>query len=243
MNANLPTTQEPSSGSGAMFDRIAERYDFMNRLMSFGLDLRWRKKLLAALELAPGHHLLDVATGTADVALDACKAVENLQVTGLDPSAGMLGVGQRKVIEQQRGAQITLVEGDALDMPFDDNTFESSCVSFGIRNFPDRLQGLREMTRCVKPGGRVAVLELSEPRGGLLSPFTRFHIHKVVPLLGALLAGDREYAYLAKSIQAFPPAPEFAQLMEEAGLENVRFEPMSFRVAHLYVGTKPKNPA
>lgn len=239
MNADLPTPTDRATGSGAMFDRIAERYDVMNRLMSFGLDLRWRKKLLHALKLAPGHHLLDVATGTADVALDACKTVENLRVTGLDPSAGMLGVGQRKVIENQRDTQIDLVEGDALDMPFDDNTFDSSCVSFGIRNFPDRLQGLREMTRCVKPGGVVAVLELSEPRGGLLSPFTRFHIHKVVPVLGALLSGDKEYAYLAKSIQAFPPAPEFAKLMKEAGLVDVHFTPMTFRVAHLYVGTKP----
>lgn len=239
MTSNLPAPTGPSAGSGEMFNRIAERYDFMNRLMSFGLDLRWRKKLLNALELAPGHHLLDVATGTADVALDACKRVDDLRVTGLDPSAGMLGVGQRKINEAGRSEQITLVEGDALDMPFEDNHFESSCVSFGIRNFPDRLQGLREMTRCVKPGGRVAVLELSEPRGGLLSPFTRFHIHKVVPILGAFLSGDKEYRYLAKSIQAFPPPAEFAALMEEAGLIDVHFEPMTFRVAHLYVGTKP----
>lgn len=222
-----------------MFDRIAERYDLLNRLISFGLDLRWRKKLLAALELNDGDSLLDVATGTADVAIDACNAVPNLTAVGLDPSVGMLGVGQRKVVEASLQPRIELVEGDALQMPFEDNRFSASCVSFGIRNFPDRLQGLREMTRCVKSGGHVAVLELSEPRKGILAPFARMHIHHIVPRLGSLLSGDREYAYLAQSIKAFPPPEAFADLMREAGLVDVRFQPMTFGVAHLYVGTKP----
>lgn len=239
MSTNLPTTQDPTGGSGAMFDRIAERYDLMNRLISFGLDKSWRKKLLAALNLNPGEALLDVATGTADVAIDACKAIEGLTSVGLDPSVGMLGVGQRKVQEGGFESRIELVEGDALDMPFEDNRFHASCVSFGIRNFPDRLQGLREMTRTVRPGSRVVVLELSEPRKGFLAPFARMHIHHIVPALGSALSGDREYAYLAKSIRAFPTPEEFAALMTEAGLVDVHFTPMTFGVAHLYVGTKP----
>lgn len=236
MTDNLPS---PKSGSGAMFDRIAERYDRLNRLISFGLDLRWRKRLLAALQLQEGQELLDVATGTADVAIDACMKIPGLRAVGLDPSVGMLSVGQRKVTEAELQTRIELVEGDALDMPFDDDRFHASCVSFGIRNFPDRLQGLREMTRCVKPGGRVVVLELSEPRSGLLAPFARLHIHHVVPRLGALLSGDKEYRYLAQSIKAFPPPEDFAALMLEAGLVETSFTPMNFGVAHLYVGTKP----
>ncbi len=222
-----------------MFNRIANKYDMMNRLMSFGLDVRWRKKLLKSLNLHPEESLLDVATGTADVAIDACGFIDQLTVTGLDPSAGMLNVGRRKLQDQGLARRVTLVEGDAQDMPFEDNTFHACCVSFGIRNFPDRLLALKEMTRCVKPGARVAVLELSEPRTGILAPFSRFHIHKIVPILGSILSGDKEYAYLARSIQAFPSAPEFAALMEEAGLINVRYTPMNFQVAHLYVGEKP----
>lgn len=239
MSTNLPVPNDPTGGSGAMFDRIAERYDLLNRLISFGLDLRWRKKLLVAVNLQPGQQLLDVATGTADVAIDACKAIDQLTAVGLDPSVGMLGVGQRKVQEASLQDRIELVEGNALDMPFEDNQFHASCVSFGIRNFPDRLQGLREMTRCVRPGSKVVVLELSEPRKGLLAPFARLHIHHIVPMLGAILSGDREYAYLAKSIREFPPPEDFAALMTEAGLVDVHFTPMTFGVAHLYVGTKP----
>lgn len=235
MTDHLPAT----NGSGQMFDRIAERYDLLNRLISFGLDISWRKKLLKALNIRGADSLLDVATGTADVAIDAVRSFPGLTATGLDPSVGMLGVGQRKINEAALSDQITLVEGNALDMPFEDDTFSASCVSFGIRNFPDRLQGLREMTRCIKPGGRVVVLELSEPRKGFTAPFARFHIHHVVPFVGSLLAGDKEYAYLAKSIAAFPPAEEFAALMREAGLTDVNFQPMTFGVAHLYVGTKP----
>ena len=237
MSANPPAVTP--DGSGQMFDRIAEKYDLLNRLISFGLDISWRKKLLKALNVRDGDQLLDVATGTADVSIDAVRTFPGLRATGLDPSVGMLGVGQRKIQEAGLQEAITLTEGNALDMTFDDNTFSASCVSFGIRNFPDRLQGLREMTRVVRPGGRVVVLELSEPRTGLLAPFARLHIHHVVPFVGSLLAGDKEYAYLAKSIAAFPPPEDFAALMREAGLQDVGFTPMTFGVAHLYVGTKP----
>lgn len=236
MTSNLPAT----NGSGQMFDRIAEKYDLLNRLISFGLDISWRKKLLKAINVDGTSQLLDVATGTADVAIDAVRTFPGLQATGLDPSVGMLGVGQRKINDAGLQDAITLVEGDALAMPFEDDRFHASCVSFGIRNFPDRLQGLREMTRCIKPGGRVVVLELSEPRKGFTAPFARLHIHRIVPFVGSLLSGDKEYAYLAKSIAAFPAPDDFAALMREAGLQDVRYEPMTFGVAHLYVGTKPE---
>ena len=228
----------PVGGSGAMFDRIAKRYDRMNRLLSFGMDRGWRKKLIRELgDLTEGDSVLDVATGTADVALDINKRHSSVIIKGLDPSCGMLDVGRTKV--EKRGVQdkVELVVGDAQNMPFADNEFAASCIAFGIRNVPNRVLGLQEMTRVVRPGGKVVVLELSEPRGSALSWFARIHVHHVVPALGALLSGSREYRYLQKSIAAFPAPPEFAKLMEEAGLEDIKIERLTLGTAHLYTGT------
>ncbi len=227
-----------TGGSGQMFDKIAGRYDLLNRLMSLGLDKAWRRKLVAAMNVDGRGEVLDVATGTADVALDIVTIHPKVKVTGLDPSVGMLDVGRHKVSELGLDQRIVLVEGDAQNMSdFEDDRFEASCISFGIRNVPDRLKGLKEMTRVVRPGGRVVVLELTEPNEGILAPFARFHVHHVVPRLGALISGNREYRYLQESIAAFPTPPKFAALMEEAGLKDVTFEKMTFGAAHLYVGT------
>ena len=226
-----------ADGSGSMFDRIARRYDLLNRLISLGMDQGWRRRLVATLPKEG--ELLDVATGTADVAIAVARARPKTQVIGLDPSAGMLEVGEEKLQRAGLKERIELILGDALELPFETNRFAGSCVSFGVRNFPDRLQGMREMTRVTAPGGIVSVLELSEPREGLLAPLTRFHVHEVVPRLGALLSGDQEYRYLQSSVEAFPPPDEFRALMEEAGLESIKIHPMPFHVAHLYVGQVP----
>lgn len=227
-------------GSGQMFDRIAARYDLLNRLISLGLDKSWRRKMVAALAVdgdGAGQEVLDVATGTADVALAIAQTHPKAHVVGLDPSVGMLEVGHRKVEDLTMKERVELVEGDAQAMDFEDDRFVGACISFGIRNVPDRLKGLREMTRVVKPGGKVVILELTEPRQGLLAPFARFHVHHVVPTLGAILSGSWEYRYLQRSIAAFPSPEQFAEIMTEAGLRDVTFEAMSFHAAHLYVGT------
>ena len=223
-----------SDGSGQMFDQIAHRYDLLNRLISLGLDQSWRRKLIASL--SSHGELLDVATGTADVALAIAKKYPQTQVVGLDPSINMLNVGRTKVERQNQDQRVHLMEGDALDMPYESNRFTGSCVAFGVRNFPDRLQGMKEMNRVTQPGCPVSVLELSEPRDGLLAPFVRFHVHHVVPWLGALLSGNQEYRYLQKSVEAFPPPDHFKNLMNEAGIINVDIQRMPFGVAHLYVG-------
>lgn len=228
---------ESADGSGLMFDQIARRYDLLNRVISLGLDQSWRTKLINALPREG--ELLDVATGTADVALSIAQRAPKSTLTGLDPSVGMLDVGREKVARRGLQERVTLDVGDALAMPYADNRFEGCCVAFGIRNFPDRLQGLKEMARVTKSGGPVAILELSEPRGGLLAPFTRFHVHHVVPRLGALLSGNKEYRYLQRSVAAFPPPEQFKGLMEEAGLRDVEVSRMTFGVAHLYVGYAP----
>lgn len=223
-----------ADGSGRMFDQIARKYDLLNRVISLGLDQRWRRQLI---DLMPRDgELLDVATGTADVALSIVKTHPQVRVVGLDPSVGMLAVGREKVARRGLEGRVSLDEGDALEMPYEDGRFSGSCVAFGVRNFPDRLRGLREMSRVTRAGGPVAVLELSEPRGGLFAPFARLHVHHVVPWLGALLSGNSEYRYLQRSVAAFPPPSEFKALMEEAGLTEVRFWRMPFGVAHLYVG-------
>jgi demethylmenaquinone methyltransferase/2-methoxy-6-polyprenyl-1,4-benzoquinol methylase len=231
--------QGPRGGSGEMFDQIAARYDLLNRLISFGLDRSWRRRLVAALRCdGRAARVLDVATGTADVALDIARLLPQAEVVGLDPSRGMLDVGDQKIARRGLEGRVRLVVGDAQAMgDFADDSFDAACISFGIRNVPDRVQGLREMGRVTRPGGKVCVLELSEPQGGGLAPFARFHVHHVVPALGSLLSGSREYRYLQRSIAAFPPPEVFAGLMREAGLVDVQVERMRFGAAHLYVGT------
>lgn len=239
MGTDLATLRASGvDGSGAMFDRIARRYDLLNRVLSMGLDRLWRARMVRALGVSEGR-VLDVATGTADVALDIARRLPETTMTGLDPSVGMLEVGREKVAARGLNHRIELIEGDAQAMPFDDDVFDAACVSFGIRNVPDRARGLGEMARVTRPGGKVCVLELGEPRRGLIAPFARFYVHHVVPRIGALLSGDKEYRYLQRSIAAFPAPEAFSDLMRGAGLVEVTVRPMNFGVAHLYVGTVP----
>jgi demethylmenaquinone methyltransferase / 2-methoxy-6-polyprenyl-1,4-benzoquinol methylase len=233
------TTSAAREGSGAMFDGIAPRYDFVNRVISLGLDRRWRRKLIDALALGEEARVLDVATGTADVAIAVARRHADAQVVGIDPAEGMLAVGRRKVTHEGLDGRVELRQGDAQDMSdLDDASFDASCIAFGIRNVPDRARGLAEMARVTRPGGRMAVLELGEPRSGLLARIVRFQIHVVTPRIGAWLSGKREYAYLARSIAAFPPPGEFAALMASTGLRVLSITPLGFGAAHLYVAER-----
>ncbi len=236
--ADPQTPNLPVGGSGQMFDRIARRYDRMNRILSFGLDRSWRRRLIHSLgSMENEGRFLDVATGTADVAIAIAKDASEAKITGLDPSQGMLNVGQEKVENLGLSDRINLTTGDARALPFEDDSFDASCIAFGIRNVPDRRKGLEEMIRVVRPNGRVSILELSEPRGGLLAGLARLHVHHVVPLLGAMLAGSWEYRYLQKSIAAFPRPQDFAEMMRQAGCRSVEIQRMNFGTAHLYIGT------
>ncbi len=227
----------PQGGTGAMFDNIADRYDLLNRIISLGIDQSWRRKTVDALALSEGNQVLDLATGTGDLAILIADRAPGTHITGVDPSSGMLTVGMRKVARANLEKRITLLTGDAQDLPFDDNSFDGTTIAFGIRNVPDRKLGLQEMARVTKPGGRIAILELSEPEGGFIAPFARFHVHTLVPWLGWLLSGAKEYRYLQKSIAAFPPATEFTEVIRSCGLDIVQVAPLTFGVAHLYVAT------
>jgi demethylmenaquinone methyltransferase/2-methoxy-6-polyprenyl-1,4-benzoquinol methylase len=224
-----------SPGSGAMFDRIARRYDLLNRILSMGLDRRWRRRAVAALDPQPGERFLDLATGTADVALAVLRRQPDATVVGLDPSHQMLAVGAAKARAAGVAGKMTLLPGDAQELPFPDATFDGIIIAFGIRNVPDRSLALAEMARVLRRGGRAVILELNEPRNAL----ARLHVHRVVPLLGALLSGASEYRYLQKSIAAFPPPESFASLMATRGLHVEKIQPLTMGVACLFVGRKP----
>ena len=242
METTTALTQTSSRlGSGQMFDRIADRYDFVNRVLSLGLDLRWRKLATQALALetnAQGE-VLDLATGTGDLALTIATLHPNVSVLGTDPSSNMLSVGQRKVIDRKLSSRVRLITGDAQAIESEDGRFLGATIAFGIRNVPDRAKALAEMTRVVRSGGRVVVLELGEPNVGILGPFARFHVRYMVPRIGALLSGQTEYRYLQTSIAAFPPPGAFADMMRGAGLTNVTHTPLTFGACTLYVGVKP----
>ncbi len=220
-------------GSGAMFDAIAHRYDMLNRVLSLGVDQGWRRRTVEALDLPSGARVLDVATGTGDLALRIAR-IGGVQVDGVDPSTNMLALAQEKAVRAET-PNVSFHEGDAQALPYANDTFDACCIAFGIRNVPDRRAGVREMARVTKAGGRVAILELSEPRSGILGPLARFHIRQVVPWVGGVLSGAREYRYLQQSVAAFPPPEEFAALLEDCGLNVLRVESLTFGVCCLYV--------
>jgi demethylmenaquinone methyltransferase/2-methoxy-6-polyprenyl-1,4-benzoquinol methylase len=234
-----PVHADARLGSGAMFDRIAGRYDFVNRVISLGIDERWRKRTVDALNIKPGARILDLATGTGDLAIRIALREPSVRVDGVDPSGAMLAIAREKTQARDLGSRTTFTVGIAEALPFPDDTFDGATIAFGIRNVPDRLAGLKEMARVTKSGGRVCVLELSEPAGGVLGPFARFHIRKVVPRLGALLSGEKEYRYLEQSVRAFPSPKDFGALMESAGLRVLEIRPFTFGVCCLYVAEVP----
>lgn len=236
-----PASGTTNLGSGAMFDVIAARYDTLNRILSLGMDQGWRRKAVAALALKSGARVLDLATGTGDLAIAIAETHPDAKVTGVDPSRNMLVEGIRKVRDVRLADRVDLLEGDAQALSFDDETFDGVTIAFGIRNVPDRSKALREMARVTRTGGRVVVLELSEPRTGVMGVLARTYVHEIVPRVGGLLSGAKEYRYLQKSIAAFPPADEFARMMEDAGLTVLDASPLTFGVAHLYVGTPRSN--
>jgi demethylmenaquinone methyltransferase/2-methoxy-6-polyprenyl-1,4-benzoquinol methylase len=231
------TTSAPLPGSGEMFDAIAERYDLLNRLISLGLDQGWRRKTVRALGLGPGATALDLATGTGDLAFMIAREHPDATVIATDPSRKMLDVAVEKARAQGLGARVRFSPGDAQAIDLADASVDGVSMAFGIRNVPDRPRALREMARIVRPGGRVAIHGLSEPRRGLMARLARFHIHEVVPRLGGALSGSAEYGYLQRSIAAFPPPEEFAATMEASGLRVLEARPLTLGVVCLFVAT------
>jgi demethylmenaquinone methyltransferase/2-methoxy-6-polyprenyl-1,4-benzoquinol methylase len=210
----------------AMFDRIAPVYDVMNRVMTCGLDLRWRK-LAAQAVVRPGDRVLDAACGTGDLAI-ADKEAGADRVTGLDFSEKMLARAKRK-------APLEWVQGDMLALPFAESTFDAATVGFGVRNVADLELALRELRRVVRPGGRLAILEITQARG-VLKPFFSLWFDRVVPLLGKVLPGGSAYTYLPESVKRFPTAEGLADLMRESGFGEVGFRLLGGSIVALHTG-------
>jgi demethylmenaquinone methyltransferase/2-methoxy-6-polyprenyl-1,4-benzoquinol methylase len=212
-----------------MFDRIAPVYDAMNHVMTAGLDRRWRK--LAVSEVVwPGDRVLDACCGTGDLAVEAER--RGGRVVGLDFSEPMLERARRK------SGAIEWVQGDALALPFGDAEFDAATVGFGVRNLADLEDGLRELARVLRPGGKLAVLEITRPRG-ILRPFFRLWFDGVVPLLGRVLPGGKAYTYLPASVRRFPGPDDLSALFDRAGFEGVHYRLLGGGIVALHVGTRP----
>lgn len=228
-----------ADGSGQMFDRIARKYDLLNRINSLGLDQGWRRRTVKAVDPKPGERILDLATGTADLAIALAQTAADVHVVGIDPSSNMLEIGRHKVTHRQLDDAVRLIEGDAQQLEAADDTYDAITMAFGIRNVPDRFRALCEMRRVLRPGGRLAILELSEPRNGLMAVMARLHVRHVVPITGALISGPAEYRYLRESIRAFPTPEAFCELIAKAGFTDVDFEPLTFGACVLFTARAP----
>ena len=216
----------PSEGVRSMFDRIAPVYDAMNRLMTAGLDRRWRREAAEAV-VEPGDRVLDSCCGTGDLAIAASAA--GGQVTGLDFSRPMLERAR------QKAPDLEWIEGDALALPFADGAFDAATVGFGVRNLSELDRGLKELRRVLRPGGRLAILEITRPRG-LLAPFYRLWFDVLIPAAGKVLPGGSAYTYLPASVRRFPDPQGLAELMDEAGFGEIRWRLFAGGIVALHTG-------
>ncbi len=214
-------------GVQSMFDRIAPVYDVMNRVMTAGLDRRWRRETVREV-VRPGDRVLDAACGTGDLAIEASRA--GARVVGLDFSGAMLERARRKAPE------LEWLQGDLLALPFEDGEFDAATVGFGIRNVADLEAGLRELRRVVRPGGRLGVLEITRPTG-IMRPFYSLWFDRVVPLLGRILPGGEAYTYLPASVRRFPGPEELAAAMRAAGFDDVRYRLFAGGIVALHVAS------
>ncbi|AZK47172.1 demethylmenaquinone methyltransferase [Paenibacillus lentus] len=222
----------------SVFESIAPKYDIMNDILSFRRHKAWRRFTMNKMKMSPGDTAIDLCCGTCDWTISMAEASGG-QITGLDFSENMLQFGRRKVKERGLDDRISLVQGNAMELPFEDNTFEYATIGFGLRNVPDLYQVLREMQRVVKPGGMVVCLELSKPTWQPFKGLYYFYFEKVLPLLGKLFAKRYEqYKWLPDSLAAFPGRDELAEIFRETGLQKVEAYPLTGGIAALHIGTK-----
>lgn len=222
-----------------MFDAIAPAYDFMNRAMTLGIDIWWRRLAVKRLRRITPAHILDVATGTGDFAIQLHDSLHPQHITGIDLSPGMLTEAQRKVKEKGLQEVISFEEGDCMALPMQDNTFDAVTVAFGVRNFEHLQQGYQEMARVLRPGGMLCVLELSTPTNRLIRWFYDLYTLHIIPAIGSIKSGDKSaYRYLPNSIAAVPQGNDMLQLMRNAGLKEATFRRLTLGVCTIYTALK-----
>ncbi len=224
-----------------MFNSIARRYDLLNRLLSAGIDRRWRKRAISLLAKAQPQYILDVATGTGDVAIALCRQLPRARVVGVDIAEAMLEIGRKKIKTQELQNRIELLAADAENLPLKSNTFDAVTVSFGVRNFENLQGGLKEMYRVLKPGAELVVLEFSRPRIFPLKQLFHFYFKNILPLIGRWTSKDpKAYRYLYESVQAFPDGADFLRELENAGFRQTQQIPLTFGICAIYHAQKPQ---
>jgi demethylmenaquinone methyltransferase/2-methoxy-6-polyprenyl-1,4-benzoquinol methylase len=221
-----------------MFDGISPKYDFLNHLLSVGIDRLWRKKAIRLLAPGQPKKILDVATGTGDFAIEALK-LNPQKIVGVDISEGMLQVGREKMKKLGVENVVEMRKGDSERLPFSDNSFDAVIVSFGVRNFENLEKGLRDMNRVLKTGGTCVVLEFSKPRNALFKAVYNFYFKYITPTIGGFFSRDRAaYSYLPESVQAFPDGADFLRIYEAAGFTQTQCIPLTFGISSIYLGKK-----
>jgi demethylmenaquinone methyltransferase/2-methoxy-6-polyprenyl-1,4-benzoquinol methylase len=224
-----------------MFNNIARYYDFLNHFLSLGIDRRWRRKAIATLKDLQPKQILDVATGTGDLAIEAYAQLKPEKIIGIDISTKMLDIGRTKLEKQKIDHVITLEEGDSELLPFEDNSFDAVVVAFGVRNFANVEAGLREIYRVLRPGGQAVVLEFSKPKSFPFKQGYNFYFKHVLPGIGRITSKDKKaYAYLYESVQAFPEGEQFLDLLHHIGLKETTCTPLTLGICSIYTGRKPQ---
>jgi demethylmenaquinone methyltransferase/2-methoxy-6-polyprenyl-1,4-benzoquinol methylase len=222
-----------------MFDDIAKGYDFMNRFLSAGIDISWRKKAIDLFKKDAPQNILDVATGTADMTIMAAKRLQPQKITGIDISTKMLEIGRQKVEKEKLSTQIVLLTGDSETINFSTNSFDAVMVAFGVRNFENLEKGLQEILRVMKPGALLVVLEFSKPKLALVKSFYNLYMGSIAPQMAKWFHQNKEaYQYLNASAKAFPDRQDFVNILNKTGYSNTSFKPLSLGICCIYCGRK-----
>ena len=221
-----------------MFDNISEKYDFLNRVLSMGIDVKWRKRVVKKIQKANPETILDIATGTGDLAIQMAHATQ-AKITGFDLSAGMLEVGRKKIAELNLEDRIEMIQGDAENMPFADNSFDCITVSFGVRNFENLSKGLDEINRVLKPGGTFIILEFSQPESFPMKQLYAFYSKQILPRIGKRISKDQSaYTYLPESVKAFPYGEEMINILKKSNFSKISDKKLTFGIASIYESSK-----
>jgi demethylmenaquinone methyltransferase/2-methoxy-6-polyprenyl-1,4-benzoquinol methylase len=236
----LRTDPEHARAIRHIFATVTGTYDFLNHVLSLRRDVAWRRKTVDEMRFFRTRRLLDVATGTCDLAVEAARRHPGIHVVGTDLVPEMMALGRAKIRRSGLSSRVRLVQGDALALPFEDGGFDAAAAAFGIRNMADRVAALREMARVVVPGGLVLVLEMARPRSPAFRGFYEIYLNRILPRVARIFSPNPgAYRYLARSIMSFPDPDAFAGLMRQAGLERVEIHPLTFGITYLHTGRKP----
>lgn len=228
-----------SDNVAAMFNSIAAKYDFLNHFLSLGIDKLWRRRLVKQLAKSNPRQVLDIATGTGDLAIQLAKHHKSVSITGVDISENMLSIGREKILKRKLEGRINLKQANSMSLPFADSEFDAAMVAFGVRNFEDLSKGITEIHRVLKAGGNLYVLEFSMPSRFPMRNLYRFYFRKVLPFVGGIVSGSKSaYTYLPESVFAFPEKEKFVEIMANAGFKNCSYKRLTFGVASIYVGRK-----